>query len=197
MNRCNSISSHCLCVSMCPPASGALCVWAEGPGSHAECIEPSLLPSTFPLHTLPSGTHLRWHCSQATLRGVCVFSSGFPIVNIRQHGSVSITLSFSFFLVYLLRFPTDPNCQTIDRQFLWGSSLLISPVLERGAEELAAYLPPATWYSLHNVSSISIHFLFVYCQRPCLRFSVVTHDLSVCLFPFWIGSFIYYLWFIW
>ncbi|KAI9514722.1 hypothetical protein NQZ68_030911 [Dissostichus eleginoides] len=49
-----------------------------------------------------------------------------------------------------VEFPTDPNCQTIDRQFLWGSSLLISPVLERGAEELAAYLPPATWYSLHN-----------------------------------------------
>lgn len=47
-----------------------------------------------------------------------------------------------------LEFPMDPNCQTIDRQFLWGSSLLISPVLEPGAVELAAYLPPGTWYSL-------------------------------------------------
>lgn len=50
-----------------------------------------------------------------------------------------------------LRFPTDPDCQTIDRQFLWGSSLLISPVLEEGALEVTAYLPPGTWYSLHNV----------------------------------------------
>uniref|UniRef100_A0A8C4GLE1 Lysosomal alpha-glucosidase n=1 Tax=Dicentrarchus labrax TaxID=13489 RepID=A0A8C4GLE1_DICLA len=49
-----------------------------------------------------------------------------------------------------VEFPTDPNSQTIDRQFLWGSSLLISPVLEQGAVELAAYLPPGTWYSLHN-----------------------------------------------
>ncbi|XP_072549705.1 lysosomal alpha-glucosidase isoform X2 [Salminus brasiliensis] len=49
-----------------------------------------------------------------------------------------------------LEFPSDPNCQTIDRQFLWGSSLLISPVLEQGALELAAYLPPGTWYSLYN-----------------------------------------------
>uniref|UniRef100_A0A8C4EDJ5 Glucosidase, alpha; acid (Pompe disease, glycogen storage disease type II) n=1 Tax=Dicentrarchus labrax TaxID=13489 RepID=A0A8C4EDJ5_DICLA len=32
-----------------------------------------------------------------------------------------------------VEFPTDPNSQTIDRQFLWGSSLLISPVLEQGA----------------------------------------------------------------
>ncbi|KAM3598379.1 uncharacterized protein V6R79_017239 [Siganus canaliculatus] len=49
-----------------------------------------------------------------------------------------------------VEFPSDPNSQTIDRQFLWGSSLLISPVLEEGAEELAAYLPPGIWYSLHN-----------------------------------------------
>ncbi|XP_076853360.1 lysosomal alpha-glucosidase isoform X2 [Brachyhypopomus gauderio] len=49
-----------------------------------------------------------------------------------------------------LEFPLDPNCQTIDRQFLWGSSLLISPVLEQGALNLAAYLPPATWYNLLN-----------------------------------------------
>ncbi|XP_070836948.1 lysosomal alpha-glucosidase isoform X2 [Chaetodon trifascialis] len=49
-----------------------------------------------------------------------------------------------------MEFPTDPNSQTIDRQFLWGSSLLISPVLEQGAVELAAYLPPGTWYSLHD-----------------------------------------------
>uniref|UniRef100_A0A3Q3GLH0 Alpha glucosidase n=1 Tax=Labrus bergylta TaxID=56723 RepID=A0A3Q3GLH0_9LABR len=50
----------------------------------------------------------------------------------------------------LFMFPSDPNSQTIDRQFLWGSSLLISPVLEQGAVELAAYLPPGTWYSLHD-----------------------------------------------
>ncbi|KAM6966271.1 lysosomal alpha-glucosidase [Tautogolabrus adspersus] len=49
-----------------------------------------------------------------------------------------------------MEFPSDPNSQTIDRQFLWGSSLLISPVLEQGAVELAAYLPPGTWYSLHD-----------------------------------------------
>uniref|UniRef100_A0A8C4EDD1 Lysosomal alpha-glucosidase n=1 Tax=Dicentrarchus labrax TaxID=13489 RepID=A0A8C4EDD1_DICLA len=50
-----------------------------------------------------------------------------------------------------VEFPTDPNSQTIDRQFLWGSSLLISPVLEQGAVELAAYLPPGTWYSLLTI----------------------------------------------
>uniref|UniRef100_A0A674PD53 Lysosomal alpha-glucosidase n=1 Tax=Takifugu rubripes TaxID=31033 RepID=A0A674PD53_TAKRU len=53
-------------------------------------------------------------------------------------------------------FPSDPGSQTVDEQFLWGSSLLISPVLKRGAVEVAAYLPPGTWYSLLNVMKPSV-----------------------------------------
>lgn len=52
------------------------------------------------------------------------------------------------------RFPSDPVSQTIDEQFLWGSSLLISPVLKEGAVEVSAYLPPGTWYILNNVSQV-------------------------------------------
>ncbi|KAL0993142.1 hypothetical protein UPYG_G00103760 [Umbra pygmaea] len=63
----------------------------------------------------------------------------------QAHTSASTVARPLFF-----EFPSDPNCQTIDRQFLWGSSLLISPVLEQGAVELAAYLPAGIWYSLHN-----------------------------------------------
>lgn len=49
-----------------------------------------------------------------------------------------------------LEFPTDTNCQAIDRQFLWGSALLISPVLEQGVVEIPVYLPFGTWYSLKD-----------------------------------------------
>lgn len=42
----------------CPSASGAVCIWAEGPSSHADCVEPPLLPSTVPLYSLPSRTHI-------------------------------------------------------------------------------------------------------------------------------------------
>ncbi|TSO37042.1 TBC1 domain family member 16 [Bagarius yarrelli] len=45
----------------------------------------------------------------------------------------------------------------IDRQFLWGSLLLISPVLEQGIVDLAAYLPSSMWYSLHNVNLILVY----------------------------------------
>uniref|UniRef100_A0A8C6PL15 Lysosomal alpha-glucosidase n=1 Tax=Nothobranchius furzeri TaxID=105023 RepID=A0A8C6PL15_NOTFU len=43
-------------------------------------------------------------------------------------------------------FPADANCRIIDQQFLWGSSLLISPVLDEGSVEVKAYLPAGTWY---------------------------------------------------
>ncbi|XP_016431268.1 lysosomal alpha-glucosidase isoform X2 [Sinocyclocheilus rhinocerous] len=71
-----------------------------------------------------------------------------------------------------LEFPTDPNCQSIDRQFLWGSSLLISPVLEEGAVQVTAYLPPGTWYSLHNGEA--------YCSKgQCILFPAPLDTINV------------------
>lgn len=65
---------------------------------------------------------------------------------------VSLNLS-PFALCSAYRFPSDPNCKSIDQQFLWGGSLLISPVLSQGAVKVKAYLPLGTWYSLYNVSA--------------------------------------------
>ncbi|KFM80519.1 Sucrase-isomaltase, intestinal, partial [Stegodyphus mimosarum] len=33
---------------------------------------------------------------------------------------------------------------------MWGSSLLISPVLEKGVEELNFYLPKGIWYDFYQ-----------------------------------------------
>ncbi|KAM6905326.1 lysosomal alpha-glucosidase [Xenentodon cancila] len=65
-----------------------------------------------------------------------------------------------------MEFPTDPSCQMIDKQFLWGSSLLISPVLERGAVELNAYLPNGTWYHLHDGQPFSSKGQYVRLPAP-------------------------------
>ncbi|XP_053577142.1 lysosomal alpha-glucosidase-like [Bombina bombina] len=46
-----------------------------------------------------------------------------------------------------IEFPSDPNTWTIDRQFLWGEALLITPVLEQGKTEVNGYFPFGTWYS--------------------------------------------------
>ncbi|KAL8576667.1 hypothetical protein ACOMHN_025142 [Nucella lapillus] len=45
-----------------------------------------------------------------------------------------------------------PNTETIDKQYMWGDSLLISPVLEPNVNMVDAYFPAGLWYDLHNGS---------------------------------------------
>jgi len=47
-------------------------------------------------------------------------------------------------------FADDKNTWEIDRQFLWGPSLLISPVLEEGNTTVDAYLPDDRWYDYYT-----------------------------------------------
>ena len=48
------------------------------------------------------------------------------------------------------------RAKSIDKQFLWGPALLISPVLEAGQTKLNAYLPDDIWYDYHTVSHVSL-----------------------------------------
>jgi len=47
-----------------------------------------------------------------------------------------------------MNFPTDPLCASIDRQFMLGDGVLLSPVLDSGATTVSAYFPQGYWYSL-------------------------------------------------
>nr|CAA10382.2 alpha-D-xylosidase [Tropaeolum majus] len=49
-------------------------------------------------------------------------------------------------------FPNYPECYGVSTQFLLGSSLMISPVLEQGKTEVKALFPPGTWYSLLDMT---------------------------------------------
>ncbi|XP_019358783.1 PREDICTED: sucrase-isomaltase, intestinal [Gavialis gangeticus] len=46
----------------------------------------------------------------------------------------------------LHEFYSDEATWAIDRQFLWGPGLLITPVLDPGVERVTAYIPDAVWY---------------------------------------------------
>ncbi|XP_051499825.1 maltase-glucoamylase-like isoform X2 [Apus apus] len=50
----------------------------------------------------------------------------------------------------LHEFYSDEETWGIDKQFLWGSGLLITPVLEPGVEVLQAYVPDAVWYDYES-----------------------------------------------
>ncbi|WP_310551743.1 alpha-xylosidase [Paenibacillus glufosinatiresistens] len=44
----------------------------------------------------------------------------------------------------LMEFPDDPGCETLDRQYMLGSSLLVAPVFDEGGE-VTYYLPEGRW----------------------------------------------------
>jgi alpha-glucosidase len=47
-------------------------------------------------------------------------------------------------------FPDDPEAARVDDQVMLGPSLLLAPVLERGARRRALYLPAGSWISLDD-----------------------------------------------
>jgi alpha-glucosidase (family GH31 glycosyl hydrolase) len=52
-------------------------------------------------------------------------------------------------------FPNDQTTWDIDRQFLVGPSLLVSPVLDQGATSVKAYFPTALWFDFETGASVA------------------------------------------
>lgn len=46
----------------------------------------------------------------------------------------------------VLEFPDDPNTYALDDEFMFGSDLLVAPVLREGAQRRDVYLPAGAWY---------------------------------------------------
>jgi alpha-D-xyloside xylohydrolase len=44
-----------------------------------------------------------------------------------------------------VEFPDDPGSWTVDNEYLYGSSLLVAPLLHKGESARNVYLPPGTW----------------------------------------------------
>lgn len=51
----------------------------------------------------------------------------------------------------LIRFPKDVRTYGIDKQFLWGKSLLVTPVLDPGVDYVVGYFPEGLWYDYYTV----------------------------------------------
>lgn len=53
------------------------------------------------------------------------------------------------------RYPKDVTARLVDKQFLWGPALLISPVLQEGKISVNVYFPQDVWYNYYTVSGIN------------------------------------------
>ncbi|OQV19546.1 Sucrase-isomaltase, intestinal, partial [Hypsibius exemplaris] len=47
-------------------------------------------------------------------------------------------------------FPTDLTARNIDRQFMWGDALLVTPVLEPDVSTVKGYFPDGDWYDFET-----------------------------------------------
>ena len=52
------------------------------------------------------------------------------------------------------RFPKDVGTYGIDKQFLWGKSLLVTPVLDPGVDYVDGYFPQGQWYDYYTVRTL-------------------------------------------
>lgn len=53
-----------------------------------------------------------------------------------------------------LDFPEDRACDTLDRQYMFGDSLLVAPIFKEN-DEVQYYLPEGTWYNLITGADVS------------------------------------------
>ncbi|XP_063312339.1 lysosomal alpha-glucosidase isoform X3 [Pelobates fuscus] len=80
-----------------------------------------------------------------------------------------------------MEFPSDPNTWTIDRQFLWGEALLITPVLEEGKSEVNGYFPAGIWYNQGTGKRIRSQGQWIVLPAPLDEINV--HVRGGCILP--------------
>ena len=54
----------------------------------------------------------------------------------------------------IFEYPQDAEALFIDRQFMVGSSILVSPVLDQGATTVYAYFPADRWYDFYTGQTV-------------------------------------------
>ncbi|KAK3570325.1 hypothetical protein QTP86_017161 [Hemibagrus guttatus] len=66
----------------------------------------------------------------------------------------------------LHEFVDDKVTWDIDKQFLWGPALLISPALDEGITEVNGYIPNARWYDYHTAKLVNVRGKFLTMPTP-------------------------------
>jgi maltase-glucoamylase len=63
-------------------------------------------------------------------------------------------------------FPTDPETAGIDRQFLWGSGFLISPVLKENQTVVNAYFPDSRFFDYYTGEEVKVRKNYTNLSAP-------------------------------
>ncbi|KAM7287525.1 uncharacterized protein ISCGN_031216 [Ixodes scapularis] len=127
----NSCSQDSDCRSrnaVCSPASKCVC----------DDAHPVKLNSSHV--TCRTAAHLGWPCNY---HEQCLHAANRSQCG--SHGECSCVEMYR-----LDKFAEEPHTYGIDKQFMWGSSLLISPILEENQTYMSFYVPRGLWYNYYT-----------------------------------------------
>ena len=74
-----------------------------------------------------------------------------------------------------INFPEDAMTNAIDRQFMWGDGILITPVLEPNVTEIDGYFPKGVWYDYQTRQVLSSG------SAASIRLNINISDISIAL----------------
>lgn len=87
-------------------------------------------------------------------------------------------------------FPDLKECYNVSTQFLLGSSVLVSPVLEKGKTKVSAMFPPGTWYSLFDMKQTIVSDEVQYLSLPAPLHVINVHLYQNSILPMQQGGLI-------
>lgn len=79
----------------------------------------------------------------------------------------------------MFEFPEDVKTYGIDKQFLWGKSLLVTPVLDPGVTYVDGYFPEGLWYDYYTGDSLRSKGEDVQLQAPLDKINLHLREGSV------------------
>ena len=72
----------------------------------------------------------------------------------KHYGPSCIYVKQQFDVSFSSRFPNDSMLYDVDRQFMLGPALVVTPVLDEGATHVTGIFPKGRWFSVVHVSNL-------------------------------------------